>query len=126
MSSTFVDSWAAPSIDLDPKKCVMNDNPNNKAKMELECSNDLRAKAEQVCTKLIDNAKFGNCLKEFDSTALLETCVSDYCFCSDQQNPSKCACDGVSVFAKDCHFRGIALDEGWRDMEVCRTCLNTF
>lgn len=51
---------------------------------------------------------------------MLKTCVSDYCFCVDTQNPAKCACDGMSVFAKDCQFRGIALDHGWRDMSICR------
>lgn len=51
---------------------------------------------------------------------MLKSCISDYCFCVDPLNPTKCACDGMSVFAKDCQFRGIALDHGWRDMGICR------
>lgn len=123
MSTTFVDSWAAPSVDQDSKHCMMNDQPNQGANMELQCTDEIRASAERVCRKLTENAKFSNCLKQFDQNAFLESCISDYCFCSDQKNPTKCACEGVSVFAKDCHFRGNALEHGWRDLELCRKCI---
>lgn len=59
-------------------------------------------------------------LQSIDKEALLKSCTSDYCFCNDNKNPTKCACDGISVFAKDCQFLGIMLDNGWRDMELCR------
>lgn len=119
MSATFVDSWAAPSVDLDSKKCVMNDQKST-SNMELQCSDEILDAAQQVCRKLITNAKFSNCLKQFDKNALLESCISDYCYCSDPANPTKCACDGISVFARDCHFRGNSLEHGWRDLELCR------
>lgn len=119
MSTTFVDSWTAPTLDADPKKCVMNDQ-NSHGSMELQCTEEVHTMAEAICQKLIGNQKFSNCLKEFDQSAMLETCISDYCYCSDQKNPTTCACNGVSVFAKDCHFRGVQLEHGWRDMELCR------
>ncbi len=59
-------------------------------------------------------------LQECDKESLLKTCTSDFCYCSDKAHPTKCACDGISVLAKDCQFRGVMLDHGWRDMEICR------
>lgn len=131
MSTTFVDSWTAPSVDQDSKNCMMHDQPNPASNMELQCTDEIRNSAERVCHRLIDNSKFNNCLKLFDVNAFLESCISDYCYCSDPKNPTKCACDGISVFAKDCQFRGHVLEHGWRDMELCRkyqsntrVCLN--
>lgn len=51
--------------------------------------------------------------------ALLEACISDYCYCSEN-NRQQCACDGITVFAKECQFQGINLNADWRDMEICR------
>lgn len=50
--------------------------------------------------------------------AMIEACMSDYCYCS-HENREKCACDGITVFAKDCLFKGIQLNEAWRDMSIC-------
>lgn len=50
---------------------------------------------------------------------MIETCISDYCYCPNK-NRVQCACDGISVFARDCQFNGISLANGWRDTDVCR------
>lgn len=50
---------------------------------------------------------------------MMETCISDYCYCSND-NREKCACDGISVFAKDCIFQGTKLSNEWRDLQTCR------
>lgn len=50
---------------------------------------------------------------------LIEACLSDYCFCS-HENRKKCACDGLTVFAKECQFQGVSLNNEWRDMQLCR------
>lgn len=50
---------------------------------------------------------------------MLQTCISDYCYCHNE-NRAQCACDGITVFAKDCQFRGIMLHDEWRDTETCR------
>lgn len=115
MASTFVDSWKVPSED----SAQCNDGQQNDA-MELECKPDTRTKAEAVCDKLVSSSKFTECLKIFSKDALLETCISDYCYCRYNNNPEKCVCDGIAVFAKDCQFRGVLLSQGWRDMEICR------
>lgn len=121
MASTFVDAWKTPALDEDVDKCVMDDKANaDESAMELQCSDKMQTDAQSICTKLIENPKFGNCLKEYSKDALLKNCISDYCYCSDSTNPTKCACEGLSVFAKDCQFRGVILDNGWRDMELCR------
>lgn len=116
MASTFVDSWKAPNMDVDPKKCLME----RKEETEMEnCTPELKTKAGEMCTKLLDNPKFKNCLRMFDRKALLTSCMADYCQCSDKINPEKCTCAGISVLASDCQFQGIMLDHGWRDMEFC-------
>lgn len=51
--------------------------------------------------------------------AILEACISDYCYCKDD-NRKACACNGLAVFAKECHFQGISLKPDWRNMEICR------
>ncbi|KAG4071830.1 hypothetical protein HA402_005991 [Bradysia odoriphaga] len=112
--ATFVDSWRAATLDVDPDKCTMSGNI-----MNLECPEDVLQEAISVCKRLVNSPKFSNCLKECDKESLLKTCTSDYCYCSDKANPAKCACDGISVLAKDCQFRGVMLDHGWRDMEIC-------
>lgn len=60
MASTFVDSWKASAVDVDPEKCVMDDKSSN---MELECIPETLREAERVCKQLINNQKFSNCLK---------------------------------------------------------------
>lgn len=51
--------------------------------------------------------------------AILDACISDYCYCKDE-NRKECACNGLTVFAKECQFQGINLKPDWRDMELCR------
>jgi len=62
----------------------------------------------------------------FDKSSLLTTCITDYCTCSNVLKPEKCACDGVSVLAKDCTFSGIKMEHGWRDLNICRKNLKSF
>lgn len=61
MTSTFVDSWKTPAVDVNPEKCIMDE--KSSGIMELECTEEIKTKALQVCEKLIKNSKFGNCLK---------------------------------------------------------------
>lgn len=51
--------------------------------------------------------------------ALLDACVTDFCYCS-HSNRQQCACDGISVFAKECQFQGATLNSDWRDVGLCR------
>lgn len=63
MASTFVDSWKASTLDVDPAKCLMDDKATTGANMELQCSDEMQTEAQNICSKLIENPKFGNCLK---------------------------------------------------------------
>lgn len=60
MASTFLDSWKASAVDVDPEKCIMDDKASH---MELECIPETLRDAESVCKQLINNPKFANCLK---------------------------------------------------------------
>lgn len=119
MASTFVDSW---QVDLSND---VNQNCSHTAEddesMELVCTDEVKAQAQIVCKKMLTNPKFSNCLMTMQEEALMDSCVSDYCYC-DQEKREMCACNGLTVFAKECLFRGIKLDPKWRDMKVCRKC----
>lgn len=90
---------------------------SNDEGLELVCADDIKSKAAEVCKKLLSGEKMTKCLEVMDSEAMLDACVSDYCYC--QENREKCACDGVTVFAKDCLFQGVDLNKSWRDMTIC-------
>lgn len=53
-----MDSWRAPSLDVDSAKCVMSGNI-----MNLECPDDVLQEAISVCKRLVNSPKFSNCLK---------------------------------------------------------------
>lgn len=61
MASTFVDSWKAAAVDVDPERCIMDD--KRTSNMELECAPETQREAERICNQLINNEKFSNCLK---------------------------------------------------------------
>uniref|UniRef100_A0A1B0D0P6 Uncharacterized protein n=1 Tax=Phlebotomus papatasi TaxID=29031 RepID=A0A1B0D0P6_PHLPP len=116
LARTFVDSWRTPNVDVDKSKCIMEQVED----MDVaKCDPEKKKKAESVCEKLVRSSKFVQCLEKYNTDMLIESCVSDYCFCPDSEHPEKCSCDGVSVFAQDCAFQGVELEHGWRDMEVC-------
>lgn len=87
--------------------------------MELVCTEDVKLNAQILCKKLLSDAKFANCLETLQEEAMLDACISDYCYCN-QDNRDECACNGITVFAKDCMFQGIKLNPTWRDISVCR------
>ncbi|CAD7005472.1 unnamed protein product [Ceratitis capitata] len=46
---------------------------------------------------------------------------SETCELSKREKAVKtCNCDAVSMLAKECIFKGITLEHGWRDLEICR------
>lgn len=76
-----------------------------------------------VCTDLLKNPKMKTCLKLFNADILMKNCISDYCDCKNTYERTECICNGIGVLAKDCRFRGISLDGGWRDWQICRRFL---
>lgn len=116
LPSTFVASWRTPNLDSDPS-CSMERKDDLQA---ASCNATVTAKAAVVCKKLLNNVVFENCIKNFDKDSLLVSCMSDYCFCNDKVNPQKCSCSGISMLAKDCIFQGVVMQQGWRDLEICR------
>lgn len=112
-TATFVDSWQIQTNEANDK---CGGTPDNQ--LEMQCEENVREAAEGVCEQLLSNGKFADCMKVFNKASVMESCISDYCFCSKSER-SQCACDGLSVFAKDCQYRGIKLDQEWRDTEIC-------
>lgn len=116
MAPTFVDSWRAPSLDKNKDKCIARSQPIT----AIRCETSVEEKANMVCTDLLKNPKMKNCLKMFNEDILMKTCVSDYCNCKNTYERTECTCDGIAVLAKDCQFRGVMLEDGWRDWQICR------
>lgn len=82
------------------------------------CDDAVRNEAKAVCKKLVNNAKFGDCLKTCHKEEILQSCINSYCFC-EASNRNECVCDEWTVLARDCQIRGIDLDRNWRDTEIC-------
>lgn len=115
---TFVDSWKAPTVDVDASKCIMQDDEDYN---EQKCDPQKLEKAKTTCKKLVNNKKFAACNSKFNSEMLMRSCLSDYCFCYDKKQPRECACNGMNVLAKDCAATlGVIFENGWRDTEICR------
>lgn len=113
---SFTDSWrVADNTDL----CAME----NSAELEFDsktCDPEKRKKALNICERLLANEKLEDCIKSFNFEALLKTCVDDYCNCNNQAHPETCNCDALAMLAKECTFRGVKLEHGWRNLEICR------
>ena len=54
-TATFVDAWQTPNSACENE--VANDQ-----ELELTCSDDIKAKAKEICNKLLANEKFNDCL----------------------------------------------------------------
>lgn len=120
MASTFVDSWRALDVDKSKEKCT----PRSQPITSIACETSIEEKANLICTDLLKNPKMKNCLKMFNEEILMKNCISDYCNCGNAYDRTECICNGISVLAKDCRFRGAMLDDGWRDWQICRKIFN--
>lgn len=106
-------------MDKNKQKCISRSQPIT----SLECETSVEEKANLVCTDLLKNPKMKNCLKMFNEDILMKNCISDYCNCKNSYERTECICNGISVLAKDCRFRGVMLEDGWRDWQICRKLL---
>lgn len=117
MPATFVDSWRALNMDKNQEKCIPR---SQKIESQPACETSVEESANLICTDLLKNPKMDNCLKMFNKDVLMKNCISDYCDCKNINRRTECICNGLDVLAKDCRFRGIMLDNGWRDWQICR------
>ena len=53
--STFIDAWQTPDANCDNE--ISNDQG-----LELTCTDDIKEKAKEMCTSLLSNKKFNDCL----------------------------------------------------------------
>lgn len=107
-------------MDKNKEKCIQRSQPLTSDK----CETSIEEKADLVCTDLYKNPKMRNCLKMFNEDVLMKNCVSDYCNCRNSYERTECVCSGISALAKDCSFRGVMLEDGWRDWQICRKTLD--
>lgn len=117
MPATFVDSWRAVNMDNNKEKCIPRSLPIKSGKI---CETAVEEKANLVCVDLLKNPKMKNCLSMFNEKALMENCISDYCECKNTYERTECICNGITALAKDCRFKGVLLEDGWRDWQICR------
>lgn len=119
MPATFVDSWRASNMDVNKEKCI----PRSQSYTTVggkKCETAVEEKANLVCVDLLKNPRMNNCFAMFNRDVLMKNCISDYCECTNTYERTECICNGIAALAKDCHFRGIMLDDGWRDWQICR------
>lgn len=107
-------------MDKSKEKCI----PRSQQITMAACETSIEEKANLVCTDLLKNPKMKNCLKMFNGDILMKNCISDYCICKNTYERTECICSGISALAKDCRFRGVMLEDGWRDWQICRKIFN--
>jgi hypothetical protein len=122
MASTFVDSWRALNMDKNKEKCI----PRSQPITALQCETSVEEKANFMCTDLIKNPKMKNCFKMLHEDILMKNCISDFCNCKNSYERTECICNGIEALAKDCRFRGVQLEDGWRDWQICRKYSESF
>ncbi|XP_037900754.1 hemocytin [Glossina fuscipes] len=118
--NSFTDSWRVE----DPSStCVME----NQVELEYDpksCDTGKRKQAVSVCERLLANEKLEECMKLFNFEALLRSCIDDYCNCDNREHPESCNCNTLSTLAKECTFKGVKLEHGWRNLEICPISCN--
>lgn len=113
---SFLDTWR---VEDNSELCAMEFEFDTKT-----CDPNKRKKAISVCERLLTNEKLVDCIKKFNFEALMKNCVDDYCNCANQEHPETCNCDALSMLAKECTFKGIKMEHGWRNLEICRKYTN--
>lgn len=119
VGASFLEEWRKPAFDETSDVCVSD-------KPELTCSDYTMRLAKEVCLKLYSSRDFESCIDGQDKDDLIEWCIDDYCSCDDQSNRNKCACDGVSAYAKNCQMQDIEMKNGWKDLNICREFLEIY
>lgn len=112
----FADAWR---VDDSNEMCRVE----NSAELEFgmdSCEPNKLQKAVSICERLLANEKLSDCIKPFNFDALIRTCIADYCNCPNRDHPETCNCDALAMLAKECMFKGIQLQHGWRNLEICR------
>ncbi|XP_067647324.1 hemocytin isoform X2 [Eurosta solidaginis] len=112
---SFTDSWR---VDDKSDLCTMENSRELDFGSE-SCEPAKQKKAVEVCSRLQGNEKLEECVKGINFEALLRACVDDYCNCPNREHPETCNCDAISMLAKECIFKGVRLEHGWRDLEIC-------
>ncbi|XP_030375562.1 hemocytin [Scaptodrosophila lebanonensis] len=111
----YTDAWR---VDDKSEMCQVENIAELDFGME-SCEQKKLTNAISVCERLLANEKLSDCIKPFNFEALIRNCIADYCNCAHREHPENCNCDSIAMLAKECAFRGINLEHGWRNLELC-------
>ncbi|ALC44456.1 Hml, partial [Drosophila busckii] len=111
----FADAW---HVDDSNEMCRVENAAELEFGME-SCEQSKLQKAVGICERLLANEKLSDCIKPFNYEALIRSCVEDYCNCAKRDQPESCNCDAIAMLAKECMFKGVQLQHGWRNLEIC-------
>ncbi|XP_073969601.1 hemolectin isoform X3 [Rhodnius prolixus] len=75
--------------------------------------------AHNFCNKMLEEIRFGACLKVVNAKEFYDACKWDYCACElvGQKNHT-CGCQSIEMFVKECSNKGVQL-KWWRDSSLC-------
>ena len=82
------------------------------------CPTDLVQTAQTRCGVLRTGA-FAVCNSVVDPTALIESCVFDYCNCAEEDR-EECYCDAISTYPTQCAANNVVIASSWRTPTLCR------
>ncbi|KOB74814.1 Hemocytin [Operophtera brumata] len=115
IKSVLASSWKLNKIGD-----ICETSPTETAACATETADDV-TKATKFCNELISLKKFRKCSKVMDVLQFLDACKWDYCACTKTMN---CACNAISVYAKECLRHGVDEMKNWRDADTCpQLCL---
>jgi len=85
-----------------------------------ECPADLLQTAQTRCGVLRGGA-FAACNSVIDPTAVIESCIFDYCNCAEEDR-EQCFCDAISTYPVQCAANNVVIAPSWRTPTFCRKC----
>lgn len=111
--TTLASSWKA-----DDFEDICNDTPTEEYACQDNSKGGKGHQANKFCKKLLADQRFSVCQNTLDIYSLLDACKWDYCNCN-AKDPSKCACETLDVYVRDCTYRGVKNLANWRDEQTC-------
>ena len=83
------------------------------------CPASVLTAAQSRCNELM-NSVFNVCNSAVDPTYFINSCISDYCLCGEEERED-CYCNSLSTYAAACAFNGVFINN-WRNF-LCRKLL---
>jgi len=98
----------------DPPDCIA-------PQLASSCPPDLIQTAQTRCAVLRTGA-FAVCNDVVDPTAVIDSCIFDYCNCAEEDRED-CFCDAISSYPTQCAENNVVIAPTWRTTTLCRKCI---